>query len=243
MLNQKRVIIENVLPQLDNGAFFIKRIVRQNVVVTADIISDGHDVMEAMVQFKHEKEKKWSEVQMFDKSNDEFEASFKVEKQGYYTYFVEAWVDYALNWQYGIGKKIQDNQVVKSELLEGIEYINPLINKVSASDKKYLAQLIQLFSDEKQYDKAIAEAVSDKLKQIFKKNPEKFLANQSRELKVYVDREKALFSTWYEFFPRSASGTSKHGTFKDCEKLLPRVAKMGFDTLYNVSGSTSYSSS
>jgi starch synthase (maltosyl-transferring) len=232
MLNQKRVIIENVLPQLDNGAFFIKRILGQKVVVTADIISDGHDVMEAIVQFKHEKEKKWSEVRMFAKANDEFEASFKVEKQGYYTYFVEAWVDYALNWQYGIGKKIQDNQFVKSELLEGVEYIKPLLKKVSASDKKYLEQVAKLFSDEKEYDKAIAEAISDKLKSIFKNNPEKFLANQSQELKVYVDREKALFSTWYEFFPRSASGTSKHGTFKDCEKLLPRVAKMGFDTLY-----------
>jgi starch synthase (maltosyl-transferring) len=52
-------------------------------------------------------------------------------------------------------------------------------------------------------------------------------------LKVYVDRKKALFSTWYEFFPRSASPEEgKHGTFKDCESLLPRVASMGFDTLY-----------
>lgn len=232
MLNQKRVVIENVLPQLDNGAFFIKRIVGQNVVVSADIISDGHDVMEAAVHFKYEKDKKSTEVRMLPKPNDEFEASFQVQKQGYYTYFVEAWIDYALNWQYGIGKKIQDNQFVKSELLEGVEYIKLLLSKVSVSDKKYLEQIVLLFADEKQYDKAIVEAVSDKLKAIFKKNPEKFLANQSPELKVYVDREKALFSTWYEFFPRSASGTSRHGTFKDCENLLPRVAKMGFDTLY-----------
>ena len=66
---------------------------------------------------------------MFSKPNDEFEASFNVEKQGYYFYFVESWIDYALNWQYGIGKKIQDNQFVKSELLEGIEYIKPLLKK------------------------------------------------------------------------------------------------------------------
>ncbi|MGL5111309.1 MAG: alpha-1,4-glucan--maltose-1-phosphate maltosyltransferase, partial [Flavobacterium sp.] len=59
------------------------------------------------------------------------------------------------------------------------------------------------------------------------------IQNKSQELKVYVDRKKALFSTWYEFFPRSSSNENgKHGTFKDCEKLLPRVAAMGFDTLY-----------
>jgi starch synthase (maltosyl-transferring) len=233
MQNQKRVIIENVLPQLDNGAFFIKRIVGQKVTVTTDIISDGHDVMQAVVQYKFEKDKKTTEVRMKSNSNDVFEATFQVNKQGYYSYCVEAWVDYALNWQYGIGKKIADNQYVKSELLEGVEYIKPLLKSVSAADKKYLEQITKLFADEKEYDKAIVEAVSEKLKTIFVANPSKFLANQSQELKVYVDRQKALFSTWYEFFPRSASNKEdKHGTFKDCEKLLPRVAKMGFDTLY-----------
>ena len=113
MLNQKRVIIENVLPQLDNGAFFIKRIVGQNVNVTADILSDGHDIMEAVVQYKYEKDKNWSEVRMNSLPNDAFETTFSVEKQGYYSYYVEAWIDYALNWQYGIGKKINDNQHVK----------------------------------------------------------------------------------------------------------------------------------
>ena len=155
MQNQKRVIIENVLPQLDNGAFFIKRIVGQKVTVTADIISDGHDVMEAVVQYKYEKDKKWSEVRMNALPNDAFVATFSVEKQGYYSYFVEAWIDYAINWQYGIGKKINDNQHVKSELLEGVEYIKPLLSKVSASDKKYLNDVMELFSNEVNYDKAI----------------------------------------------------------------------------------------
>ncbi len=233
MQNQKRVIIENILPQLDNGAFFIKRIVGQSVKVSADIISDGHDVMQAIIQFKHEKDTKHTEIRMISQPNDLYEASFSVDKQGYYSYFVESWIDYALNWQYGIGKKIADNQYVKSELLEGVEYIKPLLKSVSATDKKYLEQVAKLFADEKEYDKAIAEATSDKLKTIFTSNPSKFLANKSQELQVYVDRKKALFSTWYEFFPRSAGSTEgKHGTFKDCEKILPKVAKMGFDTLY-----------
>lgn len=232
MQNQTRIIIENVLPQLDSGAFFIKRIIGQTIDVSADILSDGHDVMEAVVQFKHENDKKWSEVRMNKLPNDVFATSFKVEKQGYYTYFVEGWIDYSLNWQYGIGKKTQDNQHVKSELLEGVEYLKPLLKKVSVSEKKYLESLIKLFADEKQYDLAIQEAVSNELRTIFLNYPEKFLANKSQDLQVYVDRKKALFSTWYEFFPRSSKGTQEHGTFKDCEALLPRVSKMGFDTLY-----------
>lgn len=37
MQNQTRIVIENVNPQLDSGAFFIKRIIGQKVIVTANV--------------------------------------------------------------------------------------------------------------------------------------------------------------------------------------------------------------
>jgi starch synthase (maltosyl-transferring) len=233
MQNQTRIIIESVKPQLDGGSFYIKRIVNQKVIVSAHVFADGHDVVECCVKFKHEKDKKWSEVRMIPTENDEWEAEFTVEKQGYYSYFIEGWVDYALNWQHGTERKINDNQHVKSELLEGAEYCQAILKEVTKEEKAYLNSAIKAFQDAKLYDSAIAIALSDELHQIFKKYPTRTLANSSAELKVYVDRKKALFSTWYEFFPRSASETpGKHGTFKDCERLLPRVGEMGFDTLY-----------
>ena len=233
MQNQTRIIIESVKPQLDGGSFFIKRIINQTVNVSAHVFSDGHDVVECCVKFKHEKDKKWSEVRMNPTENDEWEAEFKVEKQGFYSYFIEGWVDYALNWQHGTERKINDNQHVKSELLEGAEYCQAILKEVTKEEKAYLNSAIKAFQDAKLCDAAIAIALSDELHQIFKKYPTRTLANSSAELKVYVDRKKALFSTWYEFFPRSTSEIpGKHGTFKDCERLLPRVVEMGFDTLY-----------
>ena len=101
MQNQTRIIIENVTPQLDGGAFYIKRIVGQTVIIKANVFADGHDVIASCVKFKHEKDKKWQEVRLKALGNDEWTAQFKVEKQGHYTYFVEGWVDYALNWQHG----------------------------------------------------------------------------------------------------------------------------------------------
>jgi len=233
MQNQTRIVIENVLPQLDSGAFFIKRITGQKVIVTADVFSDGHDVVECCVKYKHESDINWNEVRLTATENDSWTAEFSVEKQGYYTYFVEGWVDYALNWQHGTERKIEDNQHVKSELLEGAEYVNAIIKLADKSEAAFLKTVAKSFSNEKEYDKAIEFAMSHELTTIFKKYPMRLLANQSIELQVYVDRQKALFSTWYEFFPRSASEIEgKHGTFKDCERLLPRVANMGFDTLY-----------
>lgn len=233
MQNQTRIIIENVSPQLDCGSNAIKRIVGQKVIVTAAVFSDGHDVIECCVKYKHEEDENWDEVRMIPTFNDEWIAEFKVEKQGFYSYFVEGWVDYALNWQHGTERKIQDNQYVKSELLEGAEYVRAILNQVDASENNYLNTLAYYFTTESEYDNAVREATSHELARIFKKYPIRFLENKSMPLKVYVDRKKALFSTWYEFFPRSASPEEgKHGTFKDCERLLPRVAEMGFDTLY-----------
>ncbi|MFK8060310.1 MAG: alpha-1,4-glucan--maltose-1-phosphate maltosyltransferase [Polaribacter sp.] len=233
MQNQSRIVVENVLPQVNSGKVFIKRVVDEIVNVTADVLVDGHDVIQASLLFKHEKEKKWSEVRMFPTSNDEYAASFQTTKQGFYTYKVESWVDYLLNWQHGIERKIDDYQHVNSELLEGAELLSTILKKVSSVEKKYLQQLIEIFKDDKSYAESIKEAVSEKLTMILKKYPEKFLTNTSEEYQAYVDRKKARFSTWYEFFPRSASEEKdKHGTFKDCHRLLPRIAKMGFDTLY-----------
>ncbi len=233
MQNQTRIVIENVLPQIDGGVYFIKRIVGQTITVTADVFSDGHDVVESCVKFKHESDEKWQEVRMNPRENDEWFADFKVEKQGLYTYFIEGWVDYALNWQHGTERKIQDNQHVNSELLEGAEYVRAILDIADSNERDYLNTLVYYFTTEHEYDNAIREARSSYLHQIFKKYPIRLLENKSLNLKVYVDRKKALFSTWYEFFPRSASAEEgKHGTFKDCERLLPRVASMGFDTLY-----------
>jgi starch synthase (maltosyl-transferring) len=233
MQNQTRIIIENVLPQLDGGAFAIKRIVGQKVKVTASVFSDGHDVVQCAVKFKHQSDKKWQEIRMIPADNDEWYAEFKVEKQGSYSYFVEGWVDYALNWQHGTERKIFDGQQVKSELLEGAEYVKEIQKLATKEEKKYLDTVVNLFTSESNYENGVSESISKELTELFKKYPSRFLANKSQELQVYVDREKALFSTWYEFFPRSASQEEgKHGTFKDCEALLPRVAAMGFDTLY-----------
>ena len=66
------------------------------------------------------------------------------------------------------------------------------------------------------------------------KYPDLSLARQSDPvLSLWVDRQRAQFSAWYELFPRSTSTVlGKHGTFADVEAQLPEIAAMGFDILY-----------
>jgi starch synthase (maltosyl-transferring) len=53
------------------------------------------------------------------------------------------------------------------------------------------------------------------------------------EFKVTVDRRRALFASWYELFPRSASpDPARSGTLRDVEARLPYIADLGFDVVY-----------
>ncbi len=233
LLKQERIIIENVAPQLQGGAFFIKRIVGEIVTVTADVLGDGHDVLQADLCYKQENDKEWETERLQHIKNDSYTASFHVDKQGFYEYKIRGWMDNALNWKHGIEAKINDGQHVNSELLDGIQYLDAVKNQVDKEQKKFLKEAKALFDDSNRYEEACKIAVSHELHAIFTENPTRNHAAESQVLQVYVDRKKAGFSTWYEFFPRSAAEEKgKHGTFKDCERLLPRIAGMGFDTVY-----------
>ncbi|MGB5942613.1 MAG: alpha-1,4-glucan--maltose-1-phosphate maltosyltransferase [Leeuwenhoekiella sp.] len=232
-MNQERVLINNIAPQLQCGAFFIKRVTGEVVQVTADVLGDGHDIIQAELCYKHQNHRKWQSIRMTENINDIYSAAFTTEEQGFYEYKIRGWVDNPLNWQHGIKAKLKDDQHVTSELLDGVQYLNAILDQVDDNAKHYLSNVKDLFTDESKYEEAIKYAVSEDLHRIFLDNPTRKFAAESKSLKVYVDRIKARFSTWYEFFPRSAAQQpGQHGTFADCERLLPRVSQMGFDTLY-----------
>ena len=181
MQNQSRIVVQNIAPQLNEGTVFIKRVVDEIVNVTADVLVDGHDVLQASILYKHESEKRWQETRMHATSNDEYAASFITTKQGFYSYKIEGWVDYALNWQHGIERKIDDYQHVNSELLEGAELLFDFIASVNSDDKEYLHHLISIFKNPNSYAEAVKEAVSKKLHLILKNNPKKLLTQTSAE--------------------------------------------------------------
>jgi starch synthase (maltosyl-transferring) len=78
-----------------------------------------------------------------------------------------------------------------------------------------------------------ALALDAELLTVADRHPDRRFAATFPERRLFADRAKARFSTWYELFPRSASTVAgQHGRFADVEARLPAIAAMGFDVLY-----------
>lgn len=230
---QNRTIIENVTPEIDGGKYCIKRVIGEKVDVTADIFSDGHDALRASLLYKLDTDKVWQEVAFKEHPNDVWTARFTVEKQGFYVYKIEAWVDHLLNWLKGFRKKHADGQDMRVELQIGSSFLRKTAEIYGKSKTKKLTQVIKSLETEA-YESAVQVVLGDNFAQLVQQFPMKqFETTYDKNLRVRVGRDKELFSAWYELFPRSTSPESgRSGTFKDVERLLPRIQEMGFDVLY-----------
>jgi len=231
---RSRVLIEGVSPQVEQGQFPAKRIVGDSVDVRARIFTDGHDGISARLLYRHESETGWREVDLTSLSNDWWQAEFSVRELGRYLFTVEAWIDRFATWRRDLRKRVTAGHDVAVDLLVGIEIIREHVPVAPQSERLELESFVTQL--ETGIDRAvrIEAALSPRLAELMCRHSDRRHATRyERELPLEVDRPRAEFSTWYEFFPRSCSPVpGRHGTLSDCAAHLRYVAEMGFDVLY-----------
>jgi len=232
----RRVIIENVQPELDCGRFPIKRTMGDRVQVTADIFADGHDVLHAVLRHRAASQADWEEVPMEPLENDRWRAEFRVPEEGRHLYTLQAWPDKFQSWTRDLAKKLEAAQDISIDILVGTQLIEATALRAGRKDRGFLATRAEEIKKLAARDLpgAVKMASSPELQSVMIRNADRRRATTySRELTVLVDRERAHFSAWYEMFPRSCSGqTGRPGTLQDCAKRLDYVAGMGFDVFY-----------
>ncbi len=118
-----RVIIEGVHPEIDGGRFPIKRVIGEDVVVSADAYGEGHDMLAVVLRHRRLGDEAWSEEPMTALGNDRWTARFVVTTLGRYEYTIQAWVDGFATWQRDLRKRVEVGQDLASELLEGAEFV------------------------------------------------------------------------------------------------------------------------
>lgn len=234
---RRRVIIEGAAPTVDEGRFPAKRVIGDLVKIEADIFADGHDVISAVMLHRHESEQSMSETRMLPLVNDRFHAEMKVEKLGFYFFTFEAWIDHFLTWIRDLRKRV-DADVSAEDLAVQLQIGHGLVaaaaERAQERDRKRLDHYVELLAGGDEPHDKVHELWSDELQQLMFRNAErKFATRYHLELPIEVDPKRAAFGAWYELFPRSAaSEPGRHGTLRDVEAQLPRIAQMGFDVLY-----------
>ncbi|MCC6904128.1 MAG: alpha-1,4-glucan--maltose-1-phosphate maltosyltransferase [Polyangiaceae bacterium] len=228
-----RAVIEAVSPSVDAGRFAVKRITGDTVIVEADCLADGHDVLAARLLWRHADAEAWTEVPMHPLGNDRWRAAFVAGPPGRYLYTVTAWVDRFLSWRHDFSRRVEGDDI-RAAALVGAALVADAAGRASDSDRAALERWAARLREESDPSVLARLGTDDELAALAQRHPDRRHAcTWPVALPLVVDRERARFSSWYELFPRSASPQpGRHGTFADCAARLDYVARMGFDVLY-----------
>jgi len=253
---RKRVIIEHIQPQVDCGRYPARRILGDRVEISAAIFSDGHDHVAAQLLFKHESEPTWRSMPMAELTNDRWSASFTVDRLGTWIFTIQAWVDHFDTWCADLKKRLAAQpdpdspdpakrdlppQDIPLALTIGALLLDQTAARAAAAKDSKSADAKQLEAIAASLRSLAAQKsvlydypLSPQIEELAARYPDlSFASTAEKDLHLWVDRERARFSSWYELFPRSTSpDPTRHGTFADVELLLPEIAAMGFDILY-----------
>ena len=231
----RRVVIESVSPQVDGGGFPAKSVIGDQVMVEASVFADGHDQVVCLLRHRAPRSRKWIEAPMEPLGNDRWRASFTPEALGIWQFEVEGWVDHFETWLDGLGKKAEAGLELDVDLRIGADLYDGAATRAGGDEALVLADAAAKLRDPKRSEtERLGTATSRDVVTAARRHPDRSRATRSRiAWPVVVDREKAVFSTWYELFPRSWSKKEgEHGTFADVEARLDYIAGMGFDVLY-----------
>jgi starch synthase (maltosyl-transferring) len=227
------VVIENIVPQVDGGRFAVKRSVGEIVRVEADAFVDGHDKIAVIVRHRFGTSDRWHEVDMAPLVNDRWVGEFPVHAMGWHEFTVAAWVDRFATWRYDLQKRVAAGQHVAVDLLIGAELVEEAMANTTGDVQDSLANFARFLRSDSAGE-ATEVALGTPLQALMRRHgPRAFATEWATPVRMWVDRSRARFSSWYEFFPRSASSEpGKHGTLRDVIGRLDYVSAMGFDVLY-----------
>jgi starch synthase (maltosyl-transferring) len=236
---RNRIVIEEIQPSVNDGRYPAKRILGDAIEVTAAIFGDGHDHIAARLLYRHTSQRKWQSTNFAALTNDLWSATFTADKLGPWHFTIEAWIDHFDTWVHDLAKRLAAQETSAQDiplaLRIGANHLDAAASRAKGADAKKLstaAAHLCALADKNlpAYDDPLTPA----LIALVAKYPDfSFATRHIPEMPLWVDRERARFSTWYELFPRSASTIpGRHGTLRDVAARVPDIATMGFDVLY-----------
>ena len=241
-----RIPVMDVTPVVEGGRYPAKGTVGEPFPVTALVFREGHDALSADVVLIDPKGKRRPPVRMHRVPDevDRWRADVTPDSMGLWSFEIESWGDPIATWRHNAEIKIPAGIDVELMFTEGALLLERaaagLPKRGAAAQRKVLLDAVKAVRDTKRPEPVrYAAATSAQVDEVLTAYPLRDLLTPNGPFPVYVDRERALYGSWYEFFPRSEgayvdehTGKVVSGNFQTAAKRLDAVAGMGFDVLY-----------
>ena len=246
-----RIPILDVEPAVECGRRPARAAAGETFQVSATIFRDGHGIINAGVVLRDPERKASPIVDMHELAPgiDRWGADVTVTSEGVWRFHVEAWADPIASWHHDAAIKIPAGQDVELMLTEGALLFERAARRIPqppgasrpAAARTALRALVARLRDRglTPWDR-LAATEDPQITAILASWPLRELVTRSRPLTVQVDRERALYGSWYEFFPRSEGvqvdpmgyRAPVSGTLRTAAKRLDAISAMGFDVVY-----------
>lgn len=237
-----RLGISDVAPVVSCGAFSARAVVGEHVPITATVFREGHDAVAANVVWTAPDGRcgPLNRMAKLPPEPDRWLSTVVPDREGRWTFRVEAWSDPLATWHHAVEVKVaagQGPEDLANDLEEGARLLDRVAGEADPERKDaVLAAAAALRDTSLELTARIAPAFATPLQAYLHEHPVRELITRTPEHEVWVDRPRALYGSWYEFFPRSegpvVGGIATHGTFAQAAERLPAIADMAFDVVY-----------
>lgn len=236
-----RMGIDDIAPLVSAGQQPAKAVVGEYFPVSTTAWREGHDALGVTLHVEAPRREAFDIRMVPAPEPDTFNAAFVPDAVGFWSYRIEAWSDPYATWRSAVIKKLDAGQGaadLANDIETGARVLDTAAGLVSGEDRELLLDAArQLRARRRRVENRVGLAISDEVVELLSAHPVRELVTKSRTYRVWVDRTRALFGSWYELFPRSTGGwdgegNPVHGTFLTAAQDLPRVADMGFDVVY-----------
>jgi starch synthase (maltosyl-transferring) len=240
-----RIPILEVAPVIECGRYPAKAVAGETFAVSATVFREGHDAVAATAILRDAKGKARQVEQMRRTGPahlDRWSAEFTPDAPGNWSFTVEGWSDPVATWRHAAEIKIDAGIDVELMLTEGallLERAATSLPRGRTEARRRLRTAAKAVRDaSRPAEVRLAAALDPAVEAILTADPLRDLVTEAGPFPLLVERERALYGSWYEFFPRS-EGAVRHedgswtsGTFAEAAKRLPAIAAMGFDVVY-----------
>lgn len=237
-----RIPVLDVRPAVDCGRRPAKAVAGETFMVTATVFREGHDSVAANVVLRDPRGRPgpWTPMRELAPGSDRWGAEVTPAAEGRWSYTVEAWSDPVATWRRYAGIKIPAGLDTDLVLAEGAALYERAARGVPKTKGReaVLAAVDALRDGSRPPAARLAAALTPEADAALARYPLRELLSASEPLPLLVERERALFGSWYELFPRSEGAVVRagkppvSGTFRTAAERLPAVAAMGFDVVY-----------